>query len=392
MINNTPSSKFIPLLIVTLLLMPTSAHAQFQNNIFTRAVSGVTSVYQGLAAYSQNLFGSYLGASGEGTVCSGQSTFFGIGSAFCGAAATLTGSTRQAPPPTDDPPTETPCTPGDSECPTDTPANQPPTTPSIIGSGACVINTPYTVILTSTDPDGDGIHYIIDWDASVDSNGDGIANNDENTYVPASGYAASGIPISATHTYSTEGPRTIRVRAQDSTDLYSAWTSFTFTCTDASGIPPGTQPGGTLPQCSDGLDNGDGDGLVDWGIGGDPDCSSASDTSEFTFTPGSGDGSGISIRPVTLSIEATPVVRRGSRARVSWTATGVSSCARVSGSNGVDSFGHLVINSTFMSPIGGINSSPLFETTTYTLRCFDDAGLPHTDTATVRLQPRVNEI
>jgi hypothetical protein len=45
----------------------------------------------------------------------------------------------------------------------------------------------------------------------------------------------------------------------------------------------------------------------------------------------------------------------------------------------------------FASPVGGKNSSPITQQTTYTLACVDSAGLTITRTATVRVAPSWRE-
>ncbi len=94
---------------------------------------------------------------------------------------------------------------------------------------ACTTNAPYTVEVTATDPQSDDIRYLIDWDA----------DDTVNAYAPSSGYTTSGTTQTASRTFTTEGERSVKVRAQDEHGNLSDWSeTFTFTCTDDT--PPYT--------------------------------------------------------------------------------------------------------------------------------------------------------
>ena len=83
-----------------------------------------------------------------------------------------------------------------------------PSTPS--GPSTGTIGTTYSYSTSSTDPDGDKIHYGFDWD------GDGTVNN-------WSGLENSGDSCSKSHTWSSAGTYQVRVRACDSHGRESDW-------------------------------------------------------------------------------------------------------------------------------------------------------------------------
>ncbi len=77
--------------------------------------------------------------------------------------------------------------------------------------------------MAAADPQGDQIRYLVDWNA------DGVIDE----YVPASGYVDSGTPTLANRTFTTEGTKVVRFRAEDPQGSISAWSSdAVFVCTD----------------------------------------------------------------------------------------------------------------------------------------------------------------
>ena len=208
-----------------------------------------------------------------------------------------------------------------------------------VNSGqACVVGTPYTISMIATDNAGNSIRYGIDW------NNDGIVDK----LVPAQGYVPSGTRQTATRKFSTAGPKTVRVYAENTAGLVSGWASITFNCS--------AKPNGEAVLLGD----ADADGA---GLGGA--------------------GSAASIIP-DLSIRAIPsLVHSGSKSKVSWSATHVKSCM-VSGSNG-DSW------NTLTSSVGGNFTQPITLRTTYTLTCLDAAGTAFTGSAVVNILPAFQE-
>ena len=101
------------------------------------------------------------------------------------------------------------------------PDPHPPTPPqlSLDAGGACYVGDASTLTMTSTDADGEGIQYYIDW------NNDGTADQ----VAPPSTFSPSGTPVSANKVFSTPGIKTIRVFAKSASGGLS---SATFTTTD----------------------------------------------------------------------------------------------------------------------------------------------------------------
>lgn len=213
-----------------------------------------------------------------------------------------------------------------------------PTTPTITSSGgACVTGTAHSITMRATDPEGDTVRYLIDWD------NDGSADQ----IVPASGYVSSGTSQNASRTFGTAGAKTVRVRAQDSTGTISPWGSLSFSC--AAGTATTTDTSADAGFVGD----IDGDGIDDGGV----------------IIPPS----------IDLSLRAVPsLVRSGATSRITWSATNVTSCA-VRGSNG-DSWNGI------NSPVGGEATSPITAQTTYTLTCQSSQGVK-TKTAIVNTLP-----
>jgi hypothetical protein len=207
-----------------------------------------------------------------------------------------------------------------------TASGTPPTIPNLTASSvACVVGTPHTFSMTSTDPDGDRVRYGIDWTA------DGIIDQ----FVPPTGFMSSGQSTTTRRTFSVPGTKTVRVLAQDEKGMMSGWSSFSFNCT-ASDI--------TTNQTII-TDDTVGGGFTDGGNG---------------IGIGTGNGTGATLADLVL--RAVPsLIRRGETTKVSWSAANVASCT-VTGENG-DSWGGLV------SPIGGRVSAPITQRTTFTLTC-----------------------
>jgi hypothetical protein len=233
--------------------------------------------------------------------------------------------------------------------------NNPPSAPNIVeGSGQCIVGSAHSISMTALDPEGDNIRYAIDW------NNDGSADQ----FVPSQGFVSSGTTQSASRTFATAGSKTVRVRAEDDNGLASAWSSITFTCSNAP-----SQTGGD----GDGGNGGDGDGNGD-------DGGSEGDGGDDGGGFGNGNGSGF----IDLSIRAIPsLVTRGSTTHVHWSASNVTSCT-VTGTNG-DAWSGL------RSPVGGERSSAITERVIYTLTCVTANGGTASKQAVVNILPVFNE-
>ena len=94
--------------------------------------------------------------------------------------------------------------------------NNPPTAPSITGPPTGTVNTPYTYTFTSTDPEGDQVSYLVDWD--------------DGTPLTWSAFQASGVPYVATHTWTVQGTYIIQAKAKDDTcGAEGPWSSYQVT-------------------------------------------------------------------------------------------------------------------------------------------------------------------
>ncbi|MFA5102308.1 MAG: PKD domain-containing protein, partial [Candidatus Thermoplasmatota archaeon] len=88
-------------------------------------------------------------------------------------------------------------------------ANQPPSTPSITGPSEGKIKVPINYTFLTIDPDGDEVHYRIDW-------GDGTTSGWVGPY-------SSGEEITRAHTWSKKGDYTIKTKAKDNNGAESEW-------------------------------------------------------------------------------------------------------------------------------------------------------------------------
>jgi len=86
----------------------------------------------------------------------------------------------------------------------------PPTAPVITGPAGGLVNLELSYSLSSTDPDGDQVQFLVDW-------GDG--NN------ATTGFVASGAQASSKHTWASVGNFTLKAKAKDATGLESTWAS-----------------------------------------------------------------------------------------------------------------------------------------------------------------------
>jgi len=97
--------------------------------------------------------------------------------------------------------------------------NNAPNAPTLGGPASGNQNAVLSFSATATDPDGDNIRYLFDW------NNDGIGDE----WSGGGGWVASGTAQSLTHTWITPGTYTFQAKTQDTTGSYSGWTSKTVT-------------------------------------------------------------------------------------------------------------------------------------------------------------------
>lgn len=99
----------------------------------------------------------------------------------------------------------------------------PPLKPTITGPTTGTVNHEYPYNSTTTDPDGDPVFYLIDWDDGTISDWLGPYN--------------SGASCEATHTWTKKGTYTIKVKAKDTSGLESDWASLSVTMPCAYDLP-----------------------------------------------------------------------------------------------------------------------------------------------------------
>lgn len=93
--------------------------------------------------------------------------------------------------------------------------NNPPNPPEIRGPSKGKTGTTYTYYFSTTDPEKNNVYYYIDW-------------NDGNTTSWYGPYT-SGTEKSLTHTWSSDGTYTIKIKAKDTFSKESDWTTLTVT-------------------------------------------------------------------------------------------------------------------------------------------------------------------
>jgi hypothetical protein len=89
------------------------------------------------------------------------------------------------------------------------PYNSPPTPPVISGPASGKVGIPLNYSFTSTDPEGEQIKYLIDWD--------------DGSTPTLSPFQDSGASFSTIHTWDTQGTYIIKSKAQDASGAESDW-------------------------------------------------------------------------------------------------------------------------------------------------------------------------
>jgi hypothetical protein len=259
-----------------------------------------------------------------------------------------------------------------------------PSTPILNCPSTVTVGSRIEVSLSSTDPANNQVRYGIDWDT---------ANPTREVTSGWTPYVSSGTSQTLTKTggYTSAGTYEIFAQSQNSVGQYSGWrmcrvtvTSNTPACSDGldnnnNGLidypnDPGCSSAGdsseAVAQCSDGIDN-DGNGLIDYP--GDTGCSSALDDIEGDSTAQS------------VSLAADPTrVKRDTRTTLTWTVSqgGALDCT-LSGTNN-DSW-------QISTQTGSVQSSPILDETTYTLRCAQQNRSPLSTSVVVKILPTFQE-
>lgn len=287
-------------------------------------------------------------------------------------------------------------------------ADDTPTTPTFVTPGltcpaSATVGVAASFTLSASDPDGDQIHYGMDWDNT--------STIDE--WQPETGYVDSGVSQTFLHTWNVIGTYIVRGLAEDTDANQSGWAQ----CTVEVNAPGQDNP---TPQCSDGIDNDhDGDADADDSDcntggggtynpnspyeGGGPsagpaECSDGVDndhngTADFDGAAGLPPDPGCSGGPDDTD-ESTPLpalvlsvsdrVKPQESAQVSWSATSVKpgSCT-VTGNN--------TPPDRWVGNQGSETSSLLLNETIFTLRCIDLAGRATTTARTIKIAPSSGE-
>jgi parallel beta-helix repeat protein len=90
--------------------------------------------------------------------------------------------------------------------------NAPPAVPSLAGESSGTAGVSYVFTAQTTDPDGDTVRYLFDWD------GDGTV--DEST-----SFMSPGAQVAKAHAWTAPGTYTVRVKAEDAEGAASGWSS-----------------------------------------------------------------------------------------------------------------------------------------------------------------------
>jgi hypothetical protein len=107
--------------------------------------------------------------------------------------------------------------------------NTAPNTPFVQGNNSTTINTSEAFTFTSTDPQGDDVSYLVDW-------------NDDGAVDEATAQVPSSVSSSLSHSWPTAGTYTFKVYAKDSKDAISSPASFTITVTGTVNPPVNLAP------------------------------------------------------------------------------------------------------------------------------------------------------
>ncbi|HEX5774526.1 MAG TPA: hypothetical protein VFY28_01010, partial [Candidatus Paceibacterota bacterium] len=277
------------------------------------------------------------------------------------------------------------------------PTGTPPTAPIIDGPTIGEPSTSYTFSFLSTDPDGDTLHYRIDWDN----------NGTVTQMLPPSGDVPSGTEketANQANQWTTEGAKTFKAQAVDSRGATSEWSSHTITLAEpppvlTCSVSPASIQAGEDAQWSASPSNL---GTYTWtpSEGGSAGGSGATLNRTYPF-PGnysmtvSAGGQnancpvlsvgGVCPAPNTVTLTASPNrVNEGDSTTLTLSGTGIATSCIVTGP-GVS---QTVAASACSLPTTTIPTGAITVQSTYTVSCDDGAV---TDTAIVNLVPKFEE-
>jgi len=231
-----------------------------------------------------------------------------------------------------------------------------PPNPPDIDVGQCVVGRSFSIRMNSTDPDGDQLRYFM-WHS--ESQGGSWTE-----------LSPSGVWHTEPYTANLAGAHEVRIYSFDESGLSSSWSSRWYIC---------TEPGTASSQCSTGY----------FCSGSDLYYRSQACTETFVQRCAYECVAGACIPPPigapTASIQAVPsLVNSGQTAQVSWSSTNVTSCS-VSEDNPT-------IDDAWSGETGARTTSGIRQETTYTLVCIGNNGQQVTDSATVKVAPKTQEI
>ncbi len=241
--------------------------------------------------------------------------------------------------------------------------NTAPNAPTITGSGGSA-NTLLAFAFQATDPDGDTVHYGVDW------NNDGV----HDAWAPGTPtwqtQVASGTAASRSYRWSTPGTYTIQARTRDSNGSYSGWTQKTIT------ITPQVINGSCGVSSNRSFSSAPSTGLCLTGT-----ASVVSGAGPWTWNcNGSGGGTNAAcqahVLPV-ITLSANPMtIDYGSQTTLTWTTTNAASC-NASAAGGVWN-GAKVVN-------GSEAVTPSNDPATFTLTCSNSQGSSVSRSVTVTM-------
>ncbi|MDD2657399.1 MAG: hypothetical protein PHD04_01905 [Candidatus Pacebacteria bacterium] len=255
-------------------------------------------------------------------------------------------------------------------------ANQAPTAPTITGPTTGIPNTSYTYTFTSTDPEGDSLHYEIDWD-----------NNGTVDQTLPAGWVSSGTTQSQANNWASTGTKIFKARAVDSKASagISGWTTYTVTlsCANGTNNPP------TCTQCPDGQGyNGSVCAACTGGCSGTGGNTTGSPLGSISCSNGTDNPlSCNAYRPSNIVLTANPTtIDNGQSTRLSWSSVGADSCYPVGGEGSGFSTGGAPSNAV------GVATVPptLVSNQDYQLTCTGPGGTATSNIASVTvLQPQI---
>lgn len=224
----------------------------------------------------------------------------------------------------------------------------------------CGIPNPISSVTCSATPSTQLENQSVEWRVAIQPSGA--------PYSCSWSGAVTGGGCVKTATYATEGTKSATVTVTGG--------GRTLTASCSVQIQP--------PQCSDGNENSDGDGLIDQA---DPGCHSDSDPSNgSSYNVNDNDESDLS-SPASVDLSSVPgLIEAGDSSNLEWTTSNVNpaTCEIESNVSGIGPW-------SVQASGGTQNTGALSQTTVFTLTCLDVDNEPVTDSEVVRINPTLRE-